>query len=134
MRLVNKFDGTSESSLIKIQRCYEFYDNDKFLNNFIWHIFQIMVLLNGGMGMGMNKIVEISGVKYKAKRTADKITLQRYNEKHKMWVNLHFPTDNQADGKKIEEDIIRILSNLYIEKHANAAAQAPIAKQSPVVS
>jgi hypothetical protein len=67
----------------------------------------------------MDDVVVISGVKYKAKRTADKITLQRYNEKHKMWVNLHFPTGNQAEGKKIEEDIIQILSNLYIEKNAN---------------
>ena len=82
----------------------------------------------------MDEIIEISGVKYKVKRTTDKITLQRYNEKHKMWVNLHFPTGNQAEGKKIEEDIIQILTGLYIEKHANAATQAPIVIQAPPIA
>lgn len=66
----------------------------------------------------MDDIIEIKGIKYKSKHTADKITLQRYNEKHKMWVNLHFPKGNQTEGKKIEEDIIQVLSNLYIERNA----------------
>ena len=69
-------------------------------------------------GEDMDGTIEINGIKYKAKHTTDKITLQRYNEKHKMWVNLHFPKGNQAEGKKIEEDIIQILSNLYIEREA----------------
>ena len=69
----------------------------------------------------MDDAIEIKGVKYKVKRTDDKITLQRYNEKHKMWVNLHFPTGNQQEGKKIEEEIIQILSNQYIERNANIA-------------
>lgn len=68
----------------------------------------------------MDEVIEISGIKYKATRTDDKITLKRYNEKHKMWVNLHFPIGSQDEGKKIEEEIIQILSNQYIEKHANS--------------
>ena len=67
----------------------------------------------------MDEIIVINGIQYKAKHSADRVTLQRYNEKHKMWVTLHFPTGNQAEGKKIEEEIIQILSNLYIEKNAN---------------
>jgi hypothetical protein len=64
----------------------------------------------------MSETVEINGIRYIMKRTSDKITLRRYNENHKMWVNLHFPKGNQAEGKKIEEEIIRILSNQYIER------------------
>ena len=66
----------------------------------------------------MGDIVEVNRIKYKAQYTDDKITLKRYNDKHKMWVNLHFPKGNQEEGKKIEEDIIQILSNLYIERNA----------------
>jgi hypothetical protein len=51
------------------------------------------------------------------KRTEDKITIRRFNEAHKMWVNLHFPSGNKAEGEKIEDDIIQILSNQYIERH-----------------
>ena len=69
----------------------------------------------------MDETVEIKGIKYKVKHTADKITLQRYNEKHKMWVNLHFPKGNKTEGKRIEEEIIQILSNQYIERHAKMA-------------
>ena len=65
----------------------------------------------------MDEIIEIFDITYRVKRTDDKITLQRYNEKYKMWVNLHFPTGNQAEGKKIEEQIIQILSDQYIERH-----------------
>jgi len=72
-------------------------------------------------GEGMNEAVEINGIKYKMKQTAYTITLQRFNEKHKMWVNLHFPKGNQDEGKKIEEEIIQILSNQYIERNAQAA-------------
>jgi len=72
----------------------------------------------------MSETVEINGIKYKFKQTSDKITLQRYNEKHKMWVNLHFPKGNEIDGKKIEEDIIQILSNQYIERKAQAVTTA----------
>ena len=68
----------------------------------------------------MNEAIEINGVKYKMKQTADTITLQRFNEKHKMWVNLHFPKGNQDEGKKIEDAIIQILSNRYIERNAQA--------------
>jgi len=71
-------------------------------------------------GEGMNEAVEINGIKYKMNQTAENITLQRYNEKYKMWVNLHFPKGNQADGKKIEEEIIQILSNQYIERNAQS--------------
>ena len=66
----------------------------------------------------MNDTIVVKGIKYKVKHTADKITLQRYNEKHKMWINLHFPKGNEIQGKKIEEDIIQILSNQYIERNA----------------
>jgi len=69
----------------------------------------------------MNEAVEINGIKYKMRQTADNITLQRYNEKHKMWVNLHFPKGNHDEGKKIEEEIIQILSNQYIERNAQTA-------------
>ena len=69
----------------------------------------------------MNEAVEIRGIKYKMKQTADTITLQRFNENHKMWVNLHFPKGNQDEGKKIEEEIIQILSSQYIERNAQAA-------------
>ena len=72
----------------------------------------------------MDETIEIAGITYKTTRMADKITLQRYNEKHKMWVKLHFPTGNRAECKKAEEEIIRILSNLYIEKHANLGLYA----------
>jgi len=68
----------------------------------------------------MGETIIIGGIKYKMKQAADKITLQRYNEAHKMWVNLHFPKGNQAEGKKIEEAIIQILSNQYIERNAVA--------------
>ena len=66
----------------------------------------------------MGETVDIGGIKYKMMQTTDQITLQRYNEKGKMWVNLHFPKGNQAEAKKIEEDIIQILSNQYIERNA----------------
>ena len=66
----------------------------------------------------MADTVEINGVKYKMKKTPDKITLQRYNEAHKMWVNLHIPKGKQDEKKIIEDDIIRILSNQYIERNA----------------
>jgi len=69
----------------------------------------------------MSETIEINGIRYKFKQTSDKITLQRYNEKHKMWVNLHFPKGSEIDGKKIEEDIIQILSNQYIERNAQIA-------------
>jgi hypothetical protein len=48
------------------------------------------------------------------------ITLQRYNETHKMWVNLRFPTGSYEEGKAIEGKIINILSNQYIERTAKA--------------
>ena len=67
----------------------------------------------------MGEITEINGIQYKAQHTKDTITLQRYNEKHKMWITLHFPTGSQAVGKQIEDEIIQILSDLYIEKNAN---------------
>jgi hypothetical protein len=69
----------------------------------------------------MNDVVKINGIDYKMKQTADRITLQRYNEKHKMWVNLHFPKDTRDDRKKIEDEIIQILSNRYIERNAKTA-------------
>jgi len=68
----------------------------------------------------VNEEIDINGIKYNIKNTPDKITLQRYNEKHKMWVNLHFPKGNREEGKKIEEEIIQILSNQYIERMAKA--------------
>jgi len=68
----------------------------------------------------MGETIEIKGITYKVKHTADKITLQRYNEKHKMWVNLHFPKGNEEERKRIEEDIIQILSNQYIQRNAHA--------------
>jgi len=72
-------------------------------------------------GEGMNEAVEINGIKYKMKQTADTITLQRFNEKHKMWVTLHFPKGNQEEGKRIEDEIIQILSSQYIERNAQIA-------------
>ena len=76
---------------------------------------------SGLFGAGdMGDAIEINGVKYKVKRMADKITLQRYNERYKMWVNLHFPKRNEIEGKKIEEDILQILSSQYIERNAKA--------------
>ena len=65
----------------------------------------------------MGDIIEINGVKYKAKYTSDKISLKHYNGKYNIWVNLHFPKNSQAEGKIIEEDIIQILSSLYIERN-----------------
>jgi hypothetical protein len=73
----------------------------------------------------MNETIEINGTKYNITHTPNKITLQRYNENHKMWVNLHFPKNNQEEGRKIEEEIIQILSNQYIERNAVAIYQAP---------
>ena len=70
----------------------------------------------------MDETVEIWGITYKMKHTKDKITLQRYNKQHKIWVNLHFPKDSKATGKKVEEDIIETLSNQYIERHAQIIA------------
>ena len=78
---------------------------------------------------GESETIDINGVTYKVKREADKITLQRYNEKHKMWVNLHFPTGSQAEGKKIEDYIIQILSNLYIERNAIAPTYDALQQQ-----
>ena len=69
----------------------------------------------------MNEAVEINGIKYKMKQTADIITLQRFNEEHKMWVNLHFPKGNYDEGRKIEHEIIQILSNQYIERNTETA-------------
>ena len=74
----------------------------------------------------MNDLIDIRGTKYKIKHETDKIILQRYNEKYKIWVNLYFPTGNQAEGKKIEEDIIQILSSLYIERNAVASVSASL--------
>ena len=74
----------------------------------------------------MNESIVINGIQYKAKHSAEKITLQRYNEQHKIWVTLHFPTGNQAEGKKIEEEIIQILSNIYIERNAKLALSQKI--------
>ena len=65
----------------------------------------------------MDKTIELNGVKYKMKQNADKITLQRYNENHNMWVNLHFPKGSREDGKLIEDSIIQILSNQYVERN-----------------
>ena len=95
-----------------------FNENDKFLSNFKLHILQLISFV--GKGQSMGEIIDINGITYKVKHGADKFTLQRYNEKHKMWVNLHFPKGNGAEGKKIQEDVIQILSNLYIERNAIA--------------
>lgn len=67
----------------------------------------------------MCKTVEIRGITYNVNQTADKVTLQRYNEKYKMWINLHFPKGNEDGGKRIEEDIIKVLSSQYIQKNAH---------------
>jgi len=72
----------------------------------------------------MSEAVEINGVKYKMNREPDTITLQRYNKTHKMWVNLHLPTNNQKEGKAIESKIVDILSNQYIERTAKAQIMA----------
>lgn len=68
----------------------------------------------------MTETIEINDVEYKMNRMADKITLQRYNEARKMWVNLHFPTGNQAEKARIEEEFIQILSTQYIERNTQA--------------
>ena len=65
----------------------------------------------------MSETIEINGATYNIMHTADKITLQRYNEKYKMWVNLHFPKDSETKKEKIEENIIQILSNQYIRRN-----------------
>ena len=66
----------------------------------------------------MSETVELNGIQYKMNRDADVIILQRYNEKHKMWVNLRFPTDTYEEGKVIEDRLIDILSNQYINRTA----------------
>ena len=68
----------------------------------------------------MADTIKINGTNYKIKKTPDKITLQRYNEAHKMWVNLHLPTGNEEEKKRTEDDIIRILSSQYIERNSQA--------------
>ena len=67
----------------------------------------------------MDEII-IKGIGYNVTHTVDKIILQRYNEKHKTWVSLHFPK-GKAEGQKIDEDIIQVLSNLYIERNVREA-------------
>ena len=69
----------------------------------------------------MNETIEIKGITYKVKHTADTITLQRYNEKHKMQVNLHFPKGNEIERKRVEENIIQVLSNQYIQRNVQSA-------------
>jgi len=58
---------------------------------------------------------ELNGITYKMKNESEKITLQRYNEQHKMNIILHLPKGKQK--KRIEEEIIQILSNQYISRH-----------------
>lgn len=70
----------------------------------------------------MSDTIEINGMKYKTDKASDKITLQRYNEAHKMWVNLHFPKGKHSEKKRIEEDIIQILSNQYIARNTHQQA------------
>jgi len=69
-------------------------------------------------GQSMDGMVEIKGEKYKIINTDDKIVLKRFNEKHKMWVTLHFPKGNENERIKIEEEILAILSNQYIQRNA----------------
>ncbi|MCL2170346.1 MAG: hypothetical protein FWB74_10035 [Defluviitaleaceae bacterium] len=66
----------------------------------------------------MGKTVEIGGVKYMLAQTTDKIALKRYNESHKMRVNLYFPKGSKDEGAEIENAIIQVLSNQYIERNA----------------
>ena len=72
----------------------------------------------------MPESVEINGAKYKMRRGSDIIILQKYDETHKMWVNLHFPINNQEEGRHIEGKIIDVLSNQYIAR--TAKAQLPV--------
>jgi len=65
----------------------------------------------------MDKTIERNGVTYNMKEESDKIILQRYNDAHKMQVNLHFPKGKQDEKKRIEEDIIELLSNQYIAQN-----------------
>jgi len=68
----------------------------------------------------MGKTIERNGVTYNMKETPEKIILQRYNEAHKIQVNLHFPKGKQDEKKQIEEEIIRLLSNQYIDREVMA--------------
>jgi hypothetical protein len=65
----------------------------------------------------MGETIERNGVIYNMKEEPDKIILQRYNDAHKMQVNLHFPKGKQDEKKRIEEDIIELLSNQYIARN-----------------
>ena len=65
----------------------------------------------------MGETMERNGVIYNMKEEPDKIILQRYNESHKMQVNLHFPKGKHDEKKRIEEDIIELLSNQYIARN-----------------
>jgi hypothetical protein len=67
---------------------------------------------------------ENNGIKYRKEQKEDKITLKKKKKKHKMWVALHFPKGNQVEGKQLEGEIINILSNQFIERHAMAANDA----------
>ncbi|MCL2264008.1 MAG: hypothetical protein FWC08_12395 [Defluviitaleaceae bacterium] len=65
----------------------------------------------------MGETIERNGVIYNMKEESEKIILQRYNEAHKMQVNLHLPKGKQDEKKRIEEDIIELLSNQYIARN-----------------
>ena len=65
----------------------------------------------------MNGTIERNGVIYNIKKESDKTILQRYNETYKMQVNLYFPKGKQDEKKRIEADILEILSNQYIARN-----------------
>ena len=68
----------------------------------------------------MDETIELNGVTYNMKEESDKTILQRYNEAHKMHVILHFPKGKQDEKKRIEEDIIELLSNQYIARNTQS--------------
>jgi hypothetical protein len=104
--------------MMSYQRQFEIFFPFWMLTSFLPISYRIYYKNHYRKGEGMSETVEIKGIKYKATHTDNQITLQRYNEKFEMWVNLHFPKGNQEEGKKIEADIIELLSNLYIERNS----------------
>ena len=69
----------------------------------------------------MANTIILHGATYTLYDAPDQITLQRYNETHKMQVTLHFPKGRQAEKKRIEEDIVTMLSNHYIARNTGAS-------------
>jgi len=67
----------------------------------------------------LSQTIEIGGTSYAFEEMDRRICLSRYNEKHKIHVNIYIPK-HMAETKDMEAEIVEALSKLYIERQAAA--------------